>query len=86
LRGGTAGHCARMDTSARQPSTLTRIRERGGGRFVQDVIRRFRRADGTSHTRSLAYQSMLVLLPAFIGAVGLASLLVARQLRGVVQD
>jgi YihY family inner membrane protein len=75
-----------MDTSARQTTTLTKIRDCGAGRFVGNVMRRFQRADGTSHSRSLAYQSILVLLPAFIGAVGLASLLDARQLRGVVQE
>jgi uncharacterized BrkB/YihY/UPF0761 family membrane protein len=55
------------------------------GRFVADVVRRFRAADGTSHTRALAYQVLLVVLSGFIGLVGLASLLALSEIRGVVQ-
>jgi uncharacterized BrkB/YihY/UPF0761 family membrane protein len=55
------------------------------GRFVGDVVRRFRRADGTSHTRALAYQILLIALSGFIGLVGLASLLEMSEIRGMVQ-
>ena len=43
-------------------------------------------ADGTSHVRALAYESILIALSGFIGAVGLASLLDAEWFRGVVVE
>jgi YihY family inner membrane protein len=55
------------------------------GRTAVSVIRRFLKADGSSHTRSLGYQMFLTLISGFIGLVGLASLLHVSQLRAVVE-
>ena len=53
---------------------------------MRGAIERFRRADGTSHTRALAYQSAFVMMSGFIGLVGLASVLGWRELRATVQE
>ena len=47
-------------------------------------MERFREADGTSHVRALAYQSMFVLISGFIGLVGLASAFDLPRVRGIV--
>ena len=44
-------------------TTLPAAPARSAGSFLKDVVRHFRRADGTSHTRGLAYQVMLVVIP-----------------------
>jgi uncharacterized BrkB/YihY/UPF0761 family membrane protein len=54
--------------------------------FAKRVLRRFRDADGSSHTRSLSFASMFVLLSGFIGLLGLASAANLRSIRGVVQQ
>jgi YihY family inner membrane protein len=51
------------------------LRACGGARFVTDAITRFRAADGFSHSRALAFQITLTLLPALIAVVGLAAAL-----------
>jgi YihY family inner membrane protein len=43
-------------------------------------------ADGTSHVRALAYESILIVLSGLIGVIGLASLLDAEWFRGVVEE
>lgn len=58
---------------------------RGVARFAADTVRRFRGADGTSHTRALGYQTLLIVLPGFIGLVGLASMLDLPEVRRLVQ-
>jgi YihY family inner membrane protein len=58
---------------------------RRAGHLAADVVRRFRHADGTSHTRALAYQVVLIALSGFIGLVGLASLLEMQEIRRLVQ-
>lgn len=58
---------------------------RRAGRFTADVLRRFREADGTSHSRALGYQSLLIVLSGFIGLVGLASMLDMPEVRRLVQ-
>jgi YihY family inner membrane protein len=55
------------------------------GHVIVDVVRHLRRADGTSHTRSLAFQTLLALFPGFIAVVGLASLLHLSEVRRIVQ-
>lgn len=50
------------------------------------MARRFLEADGTSHVRALAYQTMFVVLSGFVGSVGLSSLLDLPELRGVVEE
>ena len=54
---------------------LETLREFGGSRLVSDSITRFRAADGFSHSRALAFQTTLTLLPALIAIVGLAAAL-----------
>jgi YihY family inner membrane protein len=54
---------------------LETLREFGGSRLVRDSITRFRAADGFSHSRALAFQATLTLLPALIAIVGLAAAL-----------
>jgi uncharacterized BrkB/YihY/UPF0761 family membrane protein len=50
------------------------------------VIRRFLRADGMSHSRALAYETMLIVFSGFIGLLGIASLLDFEQIRGTVTE
>lgn len=66
-------------------TTLPAAPKRSAGAFTKDVVRHFRRADGTSHTRGLAYQIMLVVIPGLIALVGLASLLHFAEIRSTVQ-
>ncbi len=65
-------------------SVMAEGRRRGAGRLFGDVIRRFRDADGTSHTRALGYQSVFALLSGFIGLVGLASVLGISAIRDTI--
>jgi YihY family inner membrane protein len=60
---------------------LETLRNTGWGRLVKDSFVRFRAADGTSHSRSLAFQVMLALLPFVIALVGLATAMNVDQLR-----
>jgi YihY family inner membrane protein len=62
------------------------VRRLGGGELARSSVKRFREADGTSHVRALAYQSMFVLLSGFIGLVGLASAFDLPRVRGVVEQ
>jgi YihY family inner membrane protein len=61
-------------------------RRRSARRFARDVVRRFVSADGMTHARALAYESLFIVLSGFIGVVGLASLLDVEELRGVVEQ
>jgi YihY family inner membrane protein len=54
---------------------LETLRRVGARRLVADSITRFRAADGFSHSRALAFQATLTLLPALIAVVGLAAAL-----------
>ena len=54
---------------------LETLREFGGMPLLRDSITRFRAADGFSHSRALAFQATLTLLPALIAVVGLAAAL-----------
>jgi YihY family inner membrane protein len=53
--------------------------------LVKDTFTRFRAADGFSHSRALAFQFTLTLLPALIAIVGLATALDQDDFRRVVQ-
>ena len=74
-------------TSITQDHTLHGVdaSPRRAGAFLADAVRRFRGSDGTSHTRALAYQVLLVVLLGFIGLVGLASMLALPEVRRLVQ-
>ncbi|MDF2744195.1 MAG: ribonuclease, partial [Actinomycetia bacterium] len=70
-----------MSTATSVPETyelegddaLRTLRSTGWGQLAKDSFVRFRAADGTSHSRSLAFQVMLTLLPFVIAVVGLAT-------------
>jgi len=62
------------------------LRQAGHRRLIADALIRFRAADGFSHSRALAFQITLTLLPALIAAVGLAAALDQEDFRRVVQD
>ena len=74
-----------MTTAARVPVTreeelegdeaLATLRHAGRKRLLLDAVDRFRAADGFSHSRALAFQITLTLLPALIAVVGLAAAL-----------
>lgn len=48
------------------------------------IVRRFQRADGMSHSRALAYETMLIVFSGFIGLLGVASLIDLEQIRATV--
>jgi uncharacterized BrkB/YihY/UPF0761 family membrane protein len=73
-------------TSLPDVPVITEVRRRGIGRLTGDVVRRFRAADGMSHTRALGYQGMFALLSGFIGLVGLAGVLGIEGIRGTVVE
>lgn len=62
------------------------LRRTGRRRLVIDAVARFRAADGFSHSRALAFQATLTLLPALIAIVGLASALEVESLTRVVRE
>jgi YihY family inner membrane protein len=81
-----------MSTATSVPETyhlegddaLQTLRHTGWGRLLKDAFVRFRAADGFSHSRALAYQVMLTLLPFVIAVVGLATALQAEDVRDLV--
>ena len=84
-----------MTTAAAVPRThgdlegdeaLETLRRTGRRRLVLDSVARFRAADGFSHSRALAFQITLTLLPALIAVVGLAEALGQETFRRVVQE
>ena len=78
-----------MSTATSVPETyelegddaLRTLRSTGWGQLAKDSFVRFRAADGTSHSRGLAFQVMLTLLPFVIAVVGLATALNVDQFR-----
>lgn len=61
------------------------LRRTGRRRLLLDSVDRFRAADGFSHSRALAFQFTLTLLPALIAAVGLAAALDQESFTEVVR-
>jgi uncharacterized BrkB/YihY/UPF0761 family membrane protein len=53
----------------------TALRRYGGWRLLRDSFVRFRYADGFSHSRALALQTVLALVPFAIAVVGLSTAL-----------
>ncbi|MYS07410.1 hypothetical protein GTW71_13415, partial [Streptomyces sp. SID6041] len=51
------------------------LRRYGGWRLARDSFVRFRYADGFSHSRALALQTVLSIVPLAIAAIGLSSVL-----------
>jgi YihY family inner membrane protein len=64
---------------------LETLRDAGRRRLLVDAVARFRAADGFSHSRALAFQLTLTLLPALIATVGLAAALEQDTFRRAVQ-
>ncbi|HYP47264.1 MAG TPA: hypothetical protein VEQ61_01375, partial [Thermoleophilaceae bacterium] len=84
-----------MTTAAGVPQTrgelegdeaLETLRVVGRRRLFADSVARFRAADGFSHSRALAFQITLTLLPGLIALVGLAAALDQDDFRVVVRD
>jgi len=81
-----------MSTATSVPETyelegddaLQTLRNTGWGRLLKDAFLRFRAADGFSHSRALAFQVMLTLLPFVIAVVGLATALQVEDVRELV--
>jgi YihY family inner membrane protein len=81
-----------MSTATAVPETynlegddaLRTLRSTGWAQLARDSFLRFRAADGFSHSRALAYQVMLTLLPFVIGVVGLAKALEVNELRQLI--
>jgi len=81
-----------VSTAARVPDTyelegddaVETLRETGLRALVRNGFVRFRYADGFSHSRALAFQLMLVVIPALIAIVGLATLLGQQNLTDVL--
>ena len=81
-----------MSTATSVPETyelegddaLQTLRNTGWGRLLKDAFLRFRAADGFSHSRALAFQVMLTLLPFVIAVVGLATALQVEDIRDLV--
>ena len=65
---------------------LETLRQTGRRRLMLDSIARFRAADGFSHSRALAFQFTLTLLPALIAVVGLAAAVGQEDFSRVVQE
>jgi YihY family inner membrane protein len=63
-----------------------RNRSRRSDGLVRGSIHRFIEADGPSHSRSFAFQSMFVLLSGFIGLMGLAGVLGIDVLRSTIEE
>ena len=62
------------------------LRRTGRRRLVVDSLTRFRAADGFSHSRALAFQVTLTLLPALIAVVGFAAALGQDDFTRVVRE
>src|SRR3990170_2714954 len=84
-----------MTTASAVPTThgelegddaLLTLRRTGRRRLLLDSAVRFRAADGFSHSRALAFQFTLTLLPALIAVVGLAAALGQEDFTSVVRD
>jgi len=65
---------------------LETLRKTGRTRLIKDAVVRFRAADGFSHSRALAFQTTLTLLPALIAVVGLAAASDQESFTRVVRD
>ena len=65
---------------------LETLRSVGRRRLVLDAVDRFRAADGFSHSRALAFQGTLTILPALIAIVGFASTLDQDTVAKVIEE
>jgi YihY family inner membrane protein len=65
---------------------LETLRRTGRRRLVVDAVARFRAADGFSHSRALAFQATLTVLPALIAIVGFAAALDVESFTRVARE
>ena len=82
----TAGEVPPTRGELEGDDALETLRRTGRRRLLVDSIVRFRAADGFSHSRALAFQFTLTLLPALIAVVGLAAALGQEDFTEVVRD
>jgi YihY family inner membrane protein len=61
------------------------LRDCGSIQLAKDAFKRFRVADGFSHSRALAFQIVLTFLPGIIAFVGLVNVINQDQLKQVAQ-
>jgi YihY family inner membrane protein len=64
----------------------TTIRRHGRWRLVRDAFVRFRYADGFSHTRALAFQVCLAVVPFTVALLGLAATMHEQKLGDVLKN
>jgi YihY family inner membrane protein len=81
----TASHIPPTRGELEGDEALETLRRTGRKRLAVDSIARFRAGDGFSHSRALAFQLTLTLLPALIAIVGLAAALDQDGFRRVVE-
>ncbi|MCG6497700.1 YihY/virulence factor BrkB family protein [Kitasatospora sp. A2-31] len=85
------GTATRINRRGREPEELsadeavTALREYGRWQLLRDAFIRFRFADGFSHARALAFQTVLALVPFAIAVVGLSSVLHTQWLGRVTE-
>ena len=83
-----------MSTATRVPDThglegddaLRTVRDTGLGHLLRDSFIRFRYADGFSHSRALAFQFTLTLIPALIAVVALGRAAGERELSEIISQ
>ncbi len=83
-----------MSTAAAVPETrglegddaVHTLRNTGVANLIRDSFVRFRRADAFSHSRALAFQLVLTLLPALIAVVGFAGVLDQERFSRVLES
>ncbi|MFD9597193.1 YihY/virulence factor BrkB family protein [Kitasatospora sp. NPDC059973] len=85
------GTATRVGPRGREPEELsadeavTTLRAYGRWQLLRDAFLRFRYADGFSHARALAFQTVLALVPFAIAVVGLSSVLHTQWLGRVTE-
>ena len=82
----TASEVPRTYGELEGDEALDSLRRTGRRRLIEDSVVRFRAADGFSHSRALAFQTTLTLLPALIAVVGLAAALDQDEFTRVVRE
>ncbi len=82
----TASEVPRTYGELEGDEALDSLRRTGRRRLIEDSLVRFRAADGFSHSRALAFQTTLTLLPALIAVVGLAAALDQDEFTRVVRE
>jgi YihY family inner membrane protein len=82
----TAAEVPRTRGELEGDEALETLRRTGRRRLLVDAAVRFRAADGFSHSRALAFQLTLTLLPALIAVVGFAAALGQEDFTRVVRD